>query len=74
MWKCRCGNCQNMADNPYSRYPVYENDVDNIVGILHIKDVFKSLLACRKEKRFRMLCENLIMFRKPRISVISFGK
>ena len=42
---------QNMADNPYSRYPVYENDVDNIVGILHIKDVFKSLLACPEGKK-----------------------
>lgn len=40
-----------MADNPYSRYPVYENDVDNIVGILHIKDVFKSLLACPEGKK-----------------------
>lgn len=36
----------SMAQDRYSRYPVYENDVDNIVGILHIKDVLKFLLAC----------------------------
>lgn len=34
-----------MADGRYSRYPVYEQDMDNIVGILHIKDVLKFLLA-----------------------------
>ena len=42
----------SMADDRYSRYPVYENDVDNIVGILHIKDVLKSLLACPEESRY----------------------
>lgn len=36
----------SMAEGRYSRYPVYENDVDNIVGILHIKDVLKFLLSC----------------------------
>ena len=43
----------SMADDRYSRYPVYENDVDNIVGILHIKDVLKSLLACPEGKPVR---------------------
>ncbi len=42
-----------MADDQYSRYPVYEKDVDNIVGILHIKDVLKSLLACPEGKPVR---------------------
>lgn len=44
---------KNMADGQYSRYPIYENDVDNIVGILHIKDVLKSLLACPEGKDVR---------------------
>ena len=42
-----------MADDRYSRYPVYEKDMDNIVGILHIKDVLKSLLACPEGKPVR---------------------
>lgn len=42
-----------MAQDRYSRYPVYENDVDNIVGILHIKDVLKFLLACPDGKDIR---------------------
>jgi len=27
----------------YTRFPVYEEDIDNIVGILHVKDVLKLL-------------------------------
>ena len=45
----------DMADNQYSRYPIYENDLDNIVGILHIKDVLKSLLACPDGKDVRQI-------------------
>ena len=29
----------------YSRYPVYEDSLDNIVGVLYTKDLMKSLLA-----------------------------
>lgn len=32
--------------NNYSRYPVYEEDLDNIIGILHIKEMLK---LCRDE-------------------------
>jgi putative hemolysin len=35
----------SMANGRFSRYPVYEEEMDNIVGILHIKDVLKFLLA-----------------------------
>lgn len=27
-------------NDPYSRFPVYEGDVDNILGVLHVKDLF----------------------------------
>lgn len=30
-----------MIDNSKSRYPVYIDDVDNIIGVLHIKDVLR---------------------------------
>ena len=32
------------CESQYTRYPVYENDLDNIVGILHIKDIYASSL------------------------------
>ena len=35
-----------MLDENYSRYPVYLEDIDNIIGILHIKEM---LQFCRRE-------------------------
>ncbi len=37
------------AEDKYSRVPVYAEDTDNVVGILHMKDVFLSM-----EKAFRV--------------------
>lgn len=34
--------CEHFQTEQYSRMPVYENTLDNIVGILHVKDVFFS--------------------------------
>ena len=31
-----------ILNNSYSRYPVYEEDLDHIIGILHLKDVVKA--------------------------------
>jgi putative hemolysin len=32
---------QTIRQHGYSRYPVYEKDPENIIGILHIKDLFR---------------------------------
>ncbi len=37
-----------MASEPYSRYPVYEDDEDNIIGILHLKDVMRMIVHGEK--------------------------
>lgn len=37
-------------DTGKSRFPVYEGDIDNIIGVLHIKDAF---LFCQKNEIFR---------------------
>jgi CBS domain containing-hemolysin-like protein len=34
---------QTMLKNQHSRFPVYDTDLDNIVGVLHVKDVFTPL-------------------------------
>ncbi len=31
-----------ILDQNYSRFPLYEEDIDNVVGILHLKDVMKA--------------------------------
>ncbi len=28
------------ADNQYTRYPVYDEDIDHIIGIVHVKDLY----------------------------------
>lgn len=43
------GNCsledvlKDIRDMGYSRYPVYLEDVDNIIGIIHIKDILNQM-------------------------------
>lgn len=33
-----------IIENEYSRYPVYQETIDNVIGILHVKDVLKNLV------------------------------
>lgn len=35
---------EQMIDNHYSRYPVYIKNLDNIIGIVHIKDVLRYVV------------------------------
>lgn len=32
-----------ILEEQYSRIPVYENDIDNIIGVLYMKDIFMSM-------------------------------
>lgn len=38
-----------MLENNYSRYPIFEEDLDNIVGVLHIKDAVAAYFADNKQ-------------------------
>jgi putative hemolysin len=33
-----------VIDSPYTRYPVYRNSLDEVVGILHVRDLFSALV------------------------------
>ena len=33
----------SLLDSPFTRYPVYRDSLDEIVGILHVRDLFKAL-------------------------------
>jgi len=33
-----------MIESPYTRYPVYRENLDNVVGILHVRDLFSALV------------------------------
>ncbi len=39
-----------MLKQAYSRFPVYEESVENIIGILHLKDVLKVFISGNSEK------------------------
>jgi CBS domain containing-hemolysin-like protein len=32
-----------VVDSPYTRYPVYRETLDNVVGILHVRDLFAAM-------------------------------
>lgn len=51
-----------IINESYSRYPVIDGDVDNIIGILHIRDLLKVYVD--EENRNKRLCElkHQIMF------------
>ena len=37
-------------ESSYSRYPVYEGEIDNILGVLHLKDLMAAYLGGRGEE------------------------
>lgn len=36
---------------PHSRFPVYEHSIDTIIGFVHIKDIYKTVLKQKEDKR-----------------------
>ena len=43
---------KEVLNSGHSRVPLYENDQDNIIGILHVKDILKSI-SKRGRRAFR---------------------
>lgn len=42
-------------DHPHSRFPVFENTIDNIIGFVHIKDIYRELLKNQSDVRLSQL-------------------
>ena len=34
-----------LRETPHTRYPVYEHDLDHVLGLVHIKDLFRALMS-----------------------------
>ena len=48
----------SVLDSPYTRYPVYRDDLDDVIGVLHVRDLFtamheRGLVAVRLEELLR---------------------
>ena len=46
-----------MIENNYSRYPVYDGDLDNIVGIIYFKDFVKEYLRDKTKSLAEIMVE-----------------
>ncbi|HET8979639.1 MAG TPA: hemolysin family protein [Solirubrobacteraceae bacterium] len=39
-----------VIDSPYTRHPVYRDNLDNVIGVLHLRDIFSAYHHHRLEK------------------------
>lgn len=44
-----------VTESRFSRFPVYENDLDHVLGILHLKDLIRQQLRKREDIDIRLL-------------------
>ena len=48
-------------ENSFSRYPVYEEDIDNIIGVIHLKDLIAAYLEDPKQNIKEILEEPIFI-------------
>ena len=51
--------CQIIVERPYSRYPIYDDMLDNIVGFIHIKDVLATLVEGKRTTPLREIMRDI---------------
>ncbi len=52
--------------NPHSRFPIYQGDIDHILGFIHVKDVYKNLFSHSKFETFREVYLNFLFKNRDR--------
>jgi len=50
-----------VAQTPYSRIPVYEKDIDHIIGVLHIKDLLRAVSRKKKMDLRRLISKPIFV-------------
>ena len=52
---------QEILDSPYSRLPIYESDKDNVIGVIHVKNILKQVdKVGLQQLNFRNLMTNAL--------------
>lgn len=46
---------KKLIHHTHSRFPVYENSIDNIIGFVHVKDIYKKLLTKNEDIQLSQL-------------------
>lgn len=59
-----------MVDKPYSRYPLYEEDIDHIIGVLYLKDVIDAYLNNKDAKLSEIAREPFFVHQTMNLSVL----
>lgn len=58
---------QLCIEGGYSRIPVYEDSVDHIIGVIHVKDVLAAIAAGRTWVPTELMSDVLFVYRSKRI-------
>ena len=60
-----------LSRNPHTRYPIYERDLDHIIGMVHIKDLLRVLLGGEPIRRTHARALPLVPETAPLDSLLS---
>jgi magnesium and cobalt transporter len=58
-----------LPKDKFTRYPVYEKDMDHIIGIVHIKDILYAIIE-KRTPQVRELMSSAILFVAPSMKVV----
>lgn len=63
-----------MAQTAHSRYPVYHNDKDNIIGYVHVMDILKVLNSDKREQQIENFIQPIIKIKEDQKINLIFNK
>jgi putative hemolysin len=63
-----------MAKTAHSRYPVYHNDKDNIIGYVHVMDILKVLNSDKREQQIENFIQPIIRVQENEKINLVFNK
>ncbi|MDJ1370541.1 hemolysin family protein [Gulosibacter molinativorax] len=53
---------EGLVDQPYSRYPVFDGDIDNIIGFVHVRDILQHAASGHGDSVISSLMRKIAYF------------